>query len=289
MRKRELPDATSKPVDTRPFWSAFWDPARPEEADAWYYLDEAKFWYLLRFLPAGGKTLEVGCGSGRMSRFLAEAGFDTTALDYEPGAIECASRQLDRSGLRGALILGDGERLPFSSESFQVVLSTGLLEHFEDPSSIVREMVRVLCPGGLFYSDVVPKKFSLFRSLDFLRRNRGELFERPFSRRQITDLLRQAGLSDIAVFPAGLLPPRLPLVERWQFTRRLQNRVAAVSSRFGRALDDTKVAELLGVYYFACARKPRLASQQTVSGVTAGRDVTSVGLVHLSRGRAGAS
>jgi SAM-dependent methyltransferase len=258
VEKLEVSDVTSRHVDTRPVWSAFWSSVRPEEADVWYHLDQRKFRYLLRFLPAQGKTLEVGCGSARVSRFLSKAGFDATALDYEKGALECASREFEASGLRSALILGDGDHLPFRSGSFDVVLSTGLLEHFEDPSSMVREMVRVLRPGGVFYSDILPKKFSLLRSLDFLRRNRPELFERPFTRHEIVELLAGAELSDITVFAAGVFPPRLPLVEHWRWTRRLQNGVAAVSSRFGPYLDSTRVADLLGVYYFACGRKPRL-------------------------------
>ncbi len=269
LENRHLPEAASNKVDTSAFWSAFWKSIPEEEADVWYYLDEVKFQHLVPFLPSSGKVLEVGCGSARLSRFLAAAGFDAIPLDYDRGAIRYAQREFQRVGLHSTLVLGDANRLPFQSGSFDMVLSTGLLEHFEDPSPTVAEMVRTLRSGGLFYSDIVPKKFSLLRSLDFLRRHRGEMFERPFTKSQIVDFLRRAGLEDITVFAAGVFPPRLPLVERWRRTRRLQNRIAAVGGRLGRFLDRTKAAEFLGVYYFACGRKPALSLAWAVSGVEA--------------------
>ena len=48
--------------------------------------------------------------------------------------------------------MGEAVRLPFPDATFDVVLSTGLLEHFQDPSPIVREMARVLRPGGALVS-----------------------------------------------------------------------------------------------------------------------------------------
>ena len=160
-----------------------------------------------------------------------------------------------RRAFGGDLVQADANRLPFRTGCFDVVLSTGLLEHFLDPSPIVVEMVRVLRPGGLFYSDIVPKKFSLLRSLDFLRLRRAHMFERPLSKCQIVSLLARAQLIDARVFAAGIFLPRLPLVERWPLTRQFQNRVAALVSGVNHHLDDTRLAEVLGVYYFTCAWK----------------------------------
>ncbi len=254
-----------KEMDTSSFWRECWSSVKAEERDVWFYLDERKFRYLLPFLPAVGKTLEVGCGSARLSRFLAAARFQVAGVDYEMGALRYAREAFVGSGLDGDLVRADVNRLPFRTGSFDAVLSTGLLEHFLDPYPIVLEMVRVLRPGGVFYSDIVPKKFSLLRSLDFLRLRRTHMFERPLSKSQIVSLLARAQLIDARVFAAGIFLPRLPLVERWRLSKQFQNRLAALVSRVNHHLDDTRIAELLGVYYFACARK---ASASLSEGVT---------------------
>ncbi len=254
-------------TDSREYWQQLWSSAGGvERRDVWYTLDEVKFQYLQQYLPKGGRALEVGCGSARVSRFLAAAGFEVVGVDCEVAAIELAGRRLQASGVNGDLLLGDAFGLPFSDQTFDVVLSTGLLEHFPDPSLIVSEMARVLRRGGLFYSDIVPKKFSLLRALDFLRIHRAGPYERPFSKEEIAVLLQNAGLSDITVFPAGVFPPFLPLLQRWHHIDRLHGRVAALFQKMARWLDDTSVAELLGLYYFATARRPTLPSEPLKSG-----------------------
>jgi hypothetical protein len=63
--------AASQETGLRTYWRQLW--ASTEEADSqdiWYAIDEAKFGYLRRFLSSGGRSLEVGCGSARLSRFL---------------------------------------------------------------------------------------------------------------------------------------------------------------------------------------------------------------------------
>ncbi|MBS3920889.1 MAG: class I SAM-dependent methyltransferase [Deltaproteobacteria bacterium] len=108
------------------------------------------------------KSLEVGAGSGRLSRFLAERGYRTTCLDFSPQALKLAKKYYDAANLIGEFIEGEAGDMPFYDGEFDVVFSTGLLEHFEDPMPIIFEMVRVLRIGGLFYSDIVPKKFGSF-------------------------------------------------------------------------------------------------------------------------------
>ena len=249
-------------MDSQAYWRQLWSSAGgAERRDVWYSLDEVKFRYLQQYLPQSGRALEVGCGSARVSRFLAGAGFEVVGVDCEPPAIHLAGQRLRASGVKADLLLGDAFGLPFSDQTFDVVLSTGLLEHFPDPSPIVAEMARVLRRGGLFYSDIVPKKFSLLRALDFLRIHRAGPYERPFTKGEIAVLLQNAGLSDITVFPAGVFPPFLPLLQRWRHIDRLHGRVAALFQKMAPCLDGTRVAELLGLYYFACARRPTLSSE----------------------------
>jgi hypothetical protein len=91
------------------------------------------------------------------------------------------------------------------------------------------------------------------------------VWERPFDRRQIEEMLRWSGLSVKRVFAAGVLPPTLPLAGRSRVLARLQDRAALAFGRLARPLDGTKAAELLGIYYFACAEKPGKATGRTAS------------------------
>ena len=214
-------------AELQAYWQQLWTSAEDADSqDVWCAIDEVKFSYLRRFLPPAGRSLEVGCGSARVSRFLAALGFDAVGLDCEAAAVQLAKRRFRGSGAKGDLLLGDGFALPFADESFDVVLSTGLLEHFPDPSPIVGEMTRVLRCGGLFYSDIVPKKFSLLRAFNRLPSRRRRPWERPFSKGEIEALLSDAGLRRPIVFAAGILLPLLPFVTRWRPVARLQDRCA---------------------------------------------------------------
>ncbi len=235
----------SAPQETelRTYWRQLW--ASTKEADSqdiWYAIDEIKFSYLRRFLPPGGRSLEVGCGSARLSRFLSALGFNAVALDCEAAAVRLAGRRFQAGSMAGDLLLGDAFALPFADESFDVVLSTGLLEHFPDPSPIVGEMTRVLRRGGVFYSDIVPKKFSLLRAFDLLSPSCSGPWERPFSKKEIEALLSNAGLRWPTVFAAGILLPPLPIVRRWRFLARLQEKGSLLFYKIARRLDGTRVA-----------------------------------------------
>jgi ubiquinone/menaquinone biosynthesis C-methylase UbiE len=57
--------------------------------------------------------------------------------------------------------LADVHQIPFDDDLFDIVISTGLLEHFEDQLLVVKEMVRIIKQRGLYYSDIVPLDFAM--------------------------------------------------------------------------------------------------------------------------------
>ena len=252
----------------RAFWDRYW-PDQPPTTTALtmsHLLDRIKLEYLRAILPEQGHTLEVGCGSGRLSCFLALQRYRTVCLDFSHAALAAAQANFEATGVSGQFVVGDAFILPFPDERFDVVLSTGLLEHFQDPAPIVREMVRVLKGRGLFYSDIVPKRFSLFRSLDWTGRVKRFLqgdtkapesfFERTFSRAEVQHLLEEVGLHEVHVFPAGVVPPYLPILSRSPRLWDRQVRCVERTRGLWKRLDNTFLAEWLGFYYFAWAIKP---------------------------------
>lgn len=249
-------------------WDEYWSDQTPTVCSRTMtqILDRIKLEHLGPTLPQTGRLVEVGCGSGRLSVLLAARGHHTVCVDYSLAALEAARRNYRTVRVAGQFVAADAFRLPFPEGTFDAVLSTGLLEHFADPVPLVLEMTRVLRSRGVFYADIVPRKFSLFRSLDWLGRVKravggaaerpGELFERSFTPQEIRDLLDRAGLENPRVFPAGVVPPYIPILYRSRRLRDAQVRLVERTQALWKALDGTWVAEWLGFYYFAWAIKP---------------------------------
>ena len=101
------------------------------------------------FQSSGGlRVLEIGCGLGTDGAQFAQAGADYTGVDLTEVAVELARKRFELFGLHGNFRTADAEQLDFPSESFDLVYSHGVLHHTPDINSAVREIHRVLRPGG---------------------------------------------------------------------------------------------------------------------------------------------
>jgi SAM-dependent methyltransferase len=114
-----------------------------------------------RVRPGRLRTLEVGSGRGTVSQFLAADGHDVTLLDSSPQAAELARENFARHGLDGRFDVGDARELPYGSGAFDLVLSIGLLEHFDDPTPVVAEKARTCASGGVVWDEIIPAKASV--------------------------------------------------------------------------------------------------------------------------------
>jgi SAM-dependent methyltransferase len=226
-----------------------YDPAR---RDVYNFIDETKIRHLRPLLPPGGVALEIGAGSGRLLiRLGRERPYRLVALDYAPYAIRAVRENLRRAGLPGQAVFADALALPLPDASADVVLSGGLLEHFRDPAPVVREMTRVLRPGGLFYADIVPRKVSLYRWAERGRMAHEEhmaegIFESDLLKRDWAAIARAAGLRDVRIVSAGVYPP---------YTRPGFEDLLWRYPRFFRALDGTPVADVLGFFFMLTGRR----------------------------------
>jgi ubiquinone/menaquinone biosynthesis C-methylase UbiE len=95
------------------------------------------------------RILDAGCGNGRYSRFLLrEASPDAliTGFDYSQQMLARARSRLGPG--RISQVAADLTHLPYADQSFDAVVCGWVLEHLPDPRSGLRELARVLCPGG---------------------------------------------------------------------------------------------------------------------------------------------
>lgn len=99
----------------------------------------------LELVPApDGRTLDLGCGEGRLSRDLAALGHDVVGVDASPSMVAAArdaSPELE-------FHLADAASLPFADASFRLVVAFMSLQDVDDLTGAIRETARVLAPGG---------------------------------------------------------------------------------------------------------------------------------------------
>jgi len=247
------------------YWDASWETEGIQSFSLHStVIEDAKWEYLTHELQGySGRSLEVGCGSGHFSALMAEAGFEAILLDYSPSAIMCARNSFIalKGRERKRYVLGDALALPIADGEMDAVLSCGTLEHFENPLEPIREMVRVLRAGGLFYSDICPRKFTLIGMLDFLYKKAPGWYEAKLSKQDIHGILLKAGLEDIKIFSAGVLPPRnIPGKGRIRFIGLLERFFIHNFKSFWISLDGTKIADFMGLYFFVTAKKSKSSS-----------------------------
>ncbi len=113
-------------------------------------------------LRQGDHVLDVGSGFGRHVFECARRGARAVALDYAADEVTetrntlgamLAAGEIPPSGSLGVL-RGDATCLPFEDDSFDVVITSEVLEHIQDDVTAIAEMVRVLRPGGRFAATV---------------------------------------------------------------------------------------------------------------------------------------
>lgn len=93
-------------------------------------------------------VLEIGVGLGADHQRFAEAGANLCGIDLTEHGIEHVQRRLELFGLSSQLKTGNAEHLEFTDNSFDLVYSWGVLHVTPDTPRAIREVLRVLRPGG---------------------------------------------------------------------------------------------------------------------------------------------
>ena len=141
------------------------------------------------------KILEVGCGKGKESLELSRAGAEVTGIDFSHNAISSLKNIIEATSSKMTALQCDARNLPFQGNSFDLVFSQGVIEHFTNPQPLLREQFRVLKPGGIIVVEV-PNKYNIYtiyKHVMMFLRKWPPGWETEFSPKQLTKTIIEAG------------------------------------------------------------------------------------------------
>ncbi len=173
---------------------------------------EVEAWFLLPRLEPGMRLLDAGCGPGTVTAGLARAVVpgEVIGLDVAPGVLEHARAHAIEEGVDNVtFVVGDVYALDYPDGAFDVVYANQLLQHLTDPVRAIREMRRVLRPGGLLavrdadYATMCPSpKFPEFEDWSELYHQTAYRTDaEPDAGRVLPAWVRAAGFPEIELHP----------------------------------------------------------------------------------------
>ncbi|WP_297536175.1 class I SAM-dependent methyltransferase [Thermococcus sp.] len=183
--------------------------------DDWYrtktgrYVDRTEKWLVFSMLRTkSGKALDLGCGTGNYTLELERRGFDVIGLDASEGMLKIARSK----GLN--CIKGNAYSLPFPDETFDLVLSVTMFEFIHGPERVLREIHRVLKPGGEVLIGTMNGKSSwfLFKRLKSLFVETAYRYARFYTPGELEELLRKVGFINVESAGVIFFPSFWPFV-----------------------------------------------------------------------------
>jgi glycosyltransferase involved in cell wall biosynthesis/ubiquinone/menaquinone biosynthesis C-methylase UbiE len=149
-------DQVQNQWDNNPVGSQYAQSAKPRTLEWFLEVEAHRYGKYAPWMPetmefarhAGEDVLEVGGGMGTDLVQFAKNGARVTDVDLSGGHLALAKQNFQLRGLDGRFVHHDAETLPFEDASFDVVYSNGVIHHTPHTDLVVREMYRVLRPGG---------------------------------------------------------------------------------------------------------------------------------------------
>jgi ubiquinone/menaquinone biosynthesis C-methylase UbiE len=106
--------------------------------------------FILKYLGdvRGKSLLDLGCGAGENSVYFAKLGAHCVATDYSPGMVDVALKLAEKNGVAVTGKVVNAMNIDYPDNSFDIIYAANLLHHIPNPLITIREMHRVLKPGG---------------------------------------------------------------------------------------------------------------------------------------------
>lgn len=190
-----------------------------EEVDTYRYKYDSYITSLIdSFARKGRSILEIGCGLGSDSRYIAKKGANIISLDLSPNNVFLATKGMRLFGFNPKGVCADAEHLPFKDNSFDIVYSFGVLHHTPDTQRALNEVNRILKHNGQCIIMLYHKGYAYYALLLcyswrilFFRYNRVNLMNRYdrtplsklYSKEEIYQLFQQFKDLDLEITTYG--------------------------------------------------------------------------------------
>lgn len=154
--------------------------------------------YILDFVPKKGKILDVGCGPGHttcMSKIFRK---DIKSFGLDIGRKYFWSELGHDFGV--SFLVNNVETSCFENETFDVVISFGVIEHTKNHNKFLREIRRLLKPGGYFFAFDLPTKYSfseafLTKFIQIFKKEKIFFHEKRYTKREVEQLFLKSKFS----------------------------------------------------------------------------------------------
>jgi len=172
--------------------------------------------YYLNFVPNGGKVLDVGCGIGHTTCIskIMRKDIDIYGFDIQKNLIwkRLAEYNVD-------FLICNTEYSCFEDESFDIVISFGVIEHTKNRNLFIKEIKRILKPGGYFFVFDLPSKYSfseafLGKIIQFLKNDKIFFHEKMYIKKEVKDVFLKNGFS-VVVKEQFLIPAQVDRISRF--------------------------------------------------------------------------
>jgi len=188
-------------------WNSFFDGLTPESEIRMWDFYGLRQW-ILKYVPRFGKTIEAGCGQGRVNFLLSRLGIITEGVDFSDRTVAALNNWQKNNGFNCKFVQGNVKKLPYSDNSIDSYISLGVIEHFrEGPHEALNEAYRVLKPGGIAIISTPSVSWNIFlrntirnyRKYRFFIRNRvfpksPKFIQYWYRPRKLKNFVEQAGL-----------------------------------------------------------------------------------------------
>ncbi|UCD20575.1 MAG: class I SAM-dependent methyltransferase [archaeon] len=159
----------------------------------------------LKKMNKNSKVLDAGCGSGYFTGFFASKKVKVIGIDTSKKARDMTKRNLAKLKLKAKVENGNVLKLKYKKDSFDVIFTDGLLEHFKNPEKILEQFKRVIKKKGVIIT-FVPNKYSYWIFLKpFLMK---DIHEDPFILKRLVKLHEKVGLKVVQKGGLNVLPFR---------------------------------------------------------------------------------